>query len=207
MSEPSSASATREQRFVASLQELVTREQRAVLATLRRGLTRPPGEDPETYPYVVPFLPDQPRPRQEAAYFLVAGLFALWHQGSTRQTPTQTSADLGAALAEVRAQQAHERGQQPEAGDSLERRFVALLSSEWSALPYHLRQLVNLLRSREVPIDWLQLLGDLQRWDDPHRSVQRRWARSFWRVPAGEPDTPTPSTASAQHEAQPSAQE
>lgn len=198
MSEVATQSVSREWSFIKQLRELAEQENRAALAALRRGLGRPPGLAPETYPYVVPYLADKPRPREEAAYFLTAMLFALWHQGK-QATPNQTTPnettpssvqpsptppDFGASLAELRARQAHERGQAVEAGDSLERRFVALLSSEWNDLPYQLRQLVNLLRTREVPIDWEQLLRDLQRWDDPNRQVQRHWARSFWRAAA-----------------------
>ncbi|WP_025745509.1 type I-E CRISPR-associated protein Cse2/CasB [Kallotenue papyrolyticum] len=201
MSEAPTRPGSRDQRFIGYLQDLVAQKNRAALAALRRGLGRPPGHAPEMYPYVMPFLAESTRPREEAAYFLTATLFALWHQGRQDQPPARHLSDLGASLAALRALQAHERGQSPEAGDSLERRFVALLSSEWNDLPYQLRQLVSLLRTREVPIDWQQLLRDLQDWDHPNRRVQRCWARSFWRAAAsGEPeqsDTQTADTTQA----------
>jgi CRISPR type I-E-associated protein CasB/Cse2 len=39
------------------------------------------------------------------------------------------------------------------------------------------------LKSKDVPVNWNQLLWDLQNWEkreDPKYSVQKKWARSFW---------------------------
>jgi CRISPR system Cascade subunit CasB len=69
--------------------------------------------------------------------------------------------------------------------DALERRFTALLAAHPDDLPDYLRQAVSFLKSKEVPVNWNQLLWDLQNWDrrdDPKYSVQKKWARSFWGV-------------------------
>jgi CRISPR system Cascade subunit CasB len=55
-----------------------------------------------------------------------------------------------------------------------------LLNSHVDELSRHLRHAVGLLKSREVPVDWVQLLHDIPRWDYPSRRVQRDWARAFW---------------------------
>ncbi len=172
-----------ETRFIDFLRGLVDREERAELAALRRGLGKEPGTTPEMYPYVVPFLPKQPRANQEAAYYLVAALFA-WHQ---KHTNDDRYTNLGASLADFRWQQTVDRGEKEvQQGDSTERRFVAMLSSTREDLPYHLRQMIGLLRTKEVPVNWLQLLSDIQHWDDDtrrdryYRNVQRRWATAFW---------------------------
>src|SRR5512139_402968 len=60
--------------FVTYLESL--REDRGALAALRRGLGQPPGAAREMYPYVVPWLPAEAPRQREAAYFLVAALFA-----------------------------------------------------------------------------------------------------------------------------------
>lgn len=64
--------------------------------------------------------------------------------------------------------------------DGPERRLRSLLQSDREDLGAKLRQVVSLLRSHEITIDWQQLLNDLIRWDDVKRSVQKRWSQDFW---------------------------
>ncbi|MBI3978203.1 MAG: type I-E CRISPR-associated protein Cse2/CasB [Chloroflexi bacterium] len=180
----------------------VAARKRAALAELRRGLGVPPGQAAEMYPYVVPWLPDNAQPWQEEPYYLVAALFA-WHQrpwpkADGERRPT----NLGASFA--RLAQAVE-------SESIERRFTALLSSHRDDLPEQLRHAVGLLKSKDVPIDWAQLLADIQQWDRPRRTVQRGWARAFWgsvrstseaRQASGEGAPSTEQESSGTHAAQ-----
>jgi CRISPR system Cascade subunit CasB len=160
-------SESREVRFVNELEKLVRAENRAALAALRRGLGKAPGTIPEMYPYVVPYAPE----RGDDPYYLVAALFA-WHPNSWHDVERRSN--LGASMARVA---------QTSGSESIERRFVAMLNAPGEDLPEHLRHAVGLCRAHEVPVNWLQLLHDLQRWEAPgqeHRQVQRRWAGSFW---------------------------
>jgi len=143
------------------------REDRGALAALRRGLGQPPGTAPSMYPYVVPWLRDNTSPSEEAAYYLVAALYAYHPQeGGT--------GDMG---------QHFWRARDP-SGDNtaVERRFTALLAAHPDDLDFYLRQAVSCLKSKErpVPVEWSQLLADVLAWGHPERYVQRRWARSFW---------------------------
>jgi len=150
--------------LIAYLQSLAAREERGALAALRRGLGQPPGAAPEMFRYVEPFLPQVRSAAQENAYYLIASLFALHPQ-------TAASGNLGAHLAAVRT----------EGGDdALERRFTALLAAHPDDLPNYLRQAVAFLKSKDVPIHWNQLFWDIQHWDDPNHTVQKRWAAAFW---------------------------
>lgn len=153
--------------FIAYLQSLGEGEDRGALASLRRGLGRKPGSVPEMYRYVVPFIPQNIPTGQEAAYYLVASLFAL-HPKSSFQ------GNLGDHLAATRDQNN---------SDALERRFTSLLTAHPDDLPDYLRQIVSYLKSKEVPVNWDQLFRDLQSWDHPdwRENVQRHWARTFWR--------------------------
>jgi CRISPR type I-E-associated protein CasB/Cse2 len=119
------------------------------------------------YRYVIPWLPQNPSPRKEGAYYLVAALFA-YHPKYTLH------GNMGAHLAQTRG---------PEGGDeALERRFTALLAAHPEDLPVYLRQAVSYLKSKdEIPVNWSQLLRDLQSWAHPDRFVQKRWAGEFWR--------------------------
>jgi CRISPR system Cascade subunit CasB len=152
--------------FVEYLESL--RDDRGALAALRRGLGQPPGTVADTYRYVVPWLPAAAGPRSEAAYYLVAALFA-YHpaEGGT--------GNVGSHFA---------RAREPGGDDTaLERRFTALLAAHPDDLPTYLRQAVGFLRSKEVPVNWHQLFYDLQRWGYVQRPVQKEWARAFWGRP------------------------
>lgn len=173
-----SVSADREQRFADFLRTLVDREDRAALAALRRGLGKQPGEAAESHRYVVPFTGDLSIQR-EATFYLVAALFAR-HQESWSDGGEPGPRNLGASIERLAARTE---------GTSVERRFVALLNSHPEDFAEHLRHVVGVLKAGDVPIDWAQLLRDLQQWDREDRRVQRAWARAFWgrRPPADEP--------------------
>jgi CRISPR system Cascade subunit CasB len=156
--------------FVAFLQGLAQSNDRSALAALRRGLGRPPGEEPSMHRYVAPwYRPEQSR-WAEDTYYLVAALFAhhpvSWDE---RSGPS----NLGASFARLQ----NAGGGSPEA---VERRFASLLGVDAEDLHLHLRHAVSLLKSQDIPVDWGQLLTDLRWWGHEDRWVQRRWAQAFW---------------------------
>ncbi len=63
---------------------------------------------------------------------------------------------------------------------AIERRFVQLLDSDTEELPFRLRQIIALVASNRIALDWPALLDDLLRWGSPSRSVQIAWGRIFW---------------------------
>jgi CRISPR system Cascade subunit CasB len=158
-----------EERFIDRLQKLAEGQERGALASLRRGLGQPPGTVADMYRYVEPFLGEQGSGARfkESAFYLVAALFAL-HPKSTDE------GNIGTHLAKTRTDSG---------ADALERRFTALLAAHPDDLPEYLRQSISFLKSKDVPVNWNQLLWDLQNWEkreDPKYSVQKKWARSFW---------------------------
>jgi len=175
---------SQEERFINRLKELAEGEERGALASLRRGLGQPPGTVADMYRYVEPFLGQERGGLKESAFYLVAALFAL-HPQSTE------FGNMGAHMAKTRT----EGGE-----DALERRFTALLSAHPDDLPDYLRQAVSFLKSKEEPVNWTQLLWDLQNWDkrdDPKYSVQKKWARFFW---GGRQSTEQPDNSNNQGE-------
>lgn len=155
--------------FVAYLCGLAQREDRGALAHLRRGLGKPPGTAPETYPYVVPWLPAD-RPDRHEAYFLVASLFAS-HPEHSDDSPS-----LGDTFRRI--------GQSSEgAMAGAERRFVALLNAHRDEVPVHFRHAVAQARSEGIPVNYDALLRDTNDWGAEDRRVQRRWAGDFWQEP------------------------
>jgi CRISPR system Cascade subunit CasB len=80
-------------------------------------------------------------------------------------------------------------GQQAKGNDSedddiisepLRRRMDMLLASTRQDLPGHLRQVVSLLKTEEIPIDWAMLLNDILSWESRSRRVQWRWSQAFY---------------------------
>ena len=183
--------AERQQDFVRSLYGLnaaLTAEQyragpaRQQLAKLRRSLAGP-RQEADAYAVVFPF---DPPIREQKAWLLVAGLFAIHPHANTARGRT-----IGGAMRIVAAAR----------GQSAERRLTQLLSVDRQALPHYLRQAVQLLRSEDVAFDVHKLLADLiallgdENDDDAHR-VRLQWARDFHRPdrqsrPAGEPPSET----------------
>lgn len=158
--------------FVTYLEGL--RDNRAALAALRRGLGQSPGTVADMYRYVVPWLADDAPPWRETAYYLIAALFAY------HPDPGGVG-NVGRHFARTRAPQ----------GDNtaIERRFTALLAAHPDDLNFYLRQAVSFLKSKEVPINWHQLLSDVLGWGHPDRYVQQQWARAFWGRPTEESQT------------------
>lgn len=177
MSRPSE----RELAFAAYLAEMARERRLGALAALRRGLGKPPGQAPEMFPFVVPWLPAHAGWWEEQAYYLTASAFAAhqlsWPAGDGRG-PTNFGASMARLVAKV------------ESG-GVEHRFVALLSCHRDDLPQHLAHLVSLLQSKEVPVDWAQLLHDVRQWGREDRAVQRAWAGAYWTRP--EPAANPPS--------------
>ncbi|MCG3144750.1 MAG: CRISPR-associated protein Cse2 [Gammaproteobacteria bacterium] len=156
------------ERFINYLKELADDEDRAALAALRRSLGKTPGEAAEAHRHVLRFNPD---PWDEWAYYLVAGLFALHPESWAHKEVDRQSTNFGASFAWLKSKTD---------SDSIEKRLVALLDCHEDDLAEHLRHAVSLLRSKEIPVDWAQLLRDLRSWNHEDRFVQRRWARAFW---------------------------
>lgn len=161
------------------LAEPPERADRAALAALRRGLGKKPGEAPEMFPVLLRLLPVGPMWRRHTACaYTIASLFAMHPESWDGPGNGRWSRNLGASLRQLQ--------EGPESGGP-ERRVVSLLNSKDENLPEHLRGIVSLLRSRQVPVDWKQLAYDILQWTDPEREVQQRWATAFW----GQPNAPS----------------
>jgi len=174
-------------KFIAHLENLVRDKDRGALAALRRGLGKPPGTAREMDRYVLPYLPHSASEKQENACYLVGALFAYWHQGKDTIGPN-LPANIGTSLRALVERETAEGGSRDDAEKRVEKRLVALLNCHQDDLPDHLRHTIGLLKSKEIPINWLQLLNDVQNWQRESRDVQHRRARQFCRFGSqGEP--------------------
>ena len=150
-------------RFITYLEGLC--DDRGALAALRQGLGQPPGTVASMYRYIVPWLADDTPRWREEAYYLIAALFAYYPDPGGQ-------GNMGHHFARARDPQ----------GDNtaIERRFTTLLAAHPDDLATYLRQAISFLKSKEVPINWRQLLPDVMAWGHPERYVQQQWARAFW---------------------------
>jgi len=137
-----------------------------VRAVLRRSLAFDPWTFVHAYPYVEPFVKNEDNSLRRKMFYLVAGLWAAhWRTGRT-----------GAVMPIGRACAAY---QMASGSTSTERRFITLLDADTDQLPYHLRQMLALLK--EQSIDFGDLLNKLLFWNDEQKRTQNTWARDFYR--------------------------
>jgi len=189
-----------DQEFIKYLETLVSSRDRGAIAALRRGLGKPPGMVHQMDRYVLRFLSQNFKRGDDEPYYLVAALFAFWHQGL--DTLQNFDGNLGKSLLLLAKGQAEKPGLKfEEAQKRIEKRLVALLNSHTDDLPDRLRQIVSLLKSSGIPINWAQLLCDIRGWNHESRYVQRSWAREFWATLLEPEDSPKEDLAMAAVEA------
>jgi len=152
--------------FVAYLQSIEKRGDRATMAALRRCLGRELRPSPDAMRVVVPWLKDDFED-QRLRHFLVAGLFALHPLPGGH-------GNFGAVMRQLVD---HE---------SACKRFEALLDADLDQLPHRLRQALSLAKSKAVPVDWHRLYRDLGQWGHEKRYIQFQWAQAYWRPTPGQ---------------------
>jgi CRISPR type I-E-associated protein CasB/Cse2 len=137
-------------------------------------LRRKDSRSMEMYSVIGRFLPEKPKRNYENALFIVAALFAYYPDAKTNV------GNLGASLKELVNQERKKNPQYKLENSPIEKRFVALLNAEYDELPNYLRQIIGLLKSKEIAVNWQALFEDVQFWNNDNRRVQNAWARSFW---------------------------
>jgi CRISPR system Cascade subunit CasB len=162
------------------------REDKAMMASLRRGLRLKGGLAPEVSRVIQSRLAADAPPWLESAYYLVAPLFAFHNQ----EGGNGNMGDHFRALCDP--------GE--EIASNIERRFMVLLSSGPDEINDSLRQAISLLKSKQVPVNWNELMQNMIDWKYPNSErrdrVQKEWARKFWRTRQSENIPSTKSTDS-----------
>lgn len=167
----------------------------AELAKLRRGVGKEPGDLPELWGS---FLQDMPEAflagvkeptYAEWAVYLTITLYALHQQGQDSSVNREGNT-LGRAVHEL-AEKKTSPGQDW-TESSILRRFNALATADsMSEVSYHLRGMIQLMRSEGVRLDYPQLAVDLYelQWElngeqiverRPH--VRLRWGQDLYRM-------------------------
>jgi len=159
---------------------------RAMLANLRRGIGEVPGSVPALWEITFSGLPehlcgtDTSPSKAEWSIHTALTLYALHQQGKEmqQQPMNQKGATLGKSLRGLISSEDDEK--------RVKRRFDAAATSDsLEELSHHLRGLVQLLKSQNIPLDYPLLAQDLYWFQNPdHRDLVRLgWGRDFYRIP------------------------
>lgn len=165
--------------FINRLQELAgggnpARRDRASLATLRRGISKPE-DDYRIVAIIGRLLPDHIEPNEYVCYAHVASLFAI----NPHDMNDGTVSTIGAAARTL-------RNSLPGVGEkSLDLQFSAILDSNVEDLIHYLRHMVHRLASAPTPIrvNYRRLLIDLitlRSGESGERRTRRNWALQYW---------------------------
>jgi len=160
---------------------------RAELARLRRGIGKLPGSMPELWDITIKDLPeilvgkDEKPSYGEWAVYTTLTLFALHQQGKDlkSQCMNQEGMFLGKAVRTLI--------QTSEDENRVKRRFdAAATSNSMEEIAHHLRGLIQLLKSENIPLDYPKLTEDLYRFQFPEArdNVRLMWGREFYSMQA-----------------------
>ena len=156
---------------------------RSTLARLRRGAGCTPGEMPQLWGFFLDGMPEKwmgnrEPSRAEWAIYTALTLFALHQQGKDPETEwmSQPGAPLGKSVAGLIGAAEEE--------SRVVRRFHALATSvDMEELSHHMRGMVQLLRSKNIPLDYPALAEDLFWYQNAEYQgqVRLRWGQDFYR--------------------------
>ncbi len=159
------------------------------LAQLRRGIGHEPGSLPELFAITLQDLPegflskDGDATKEEWASYLSLTLYALHQQGYNAQTQpmhTKEGGSLGSAMSSLVSSYEGD----PNAEERILQRLQTLATSiDMKALSHHLRSVVQLLKSKGIPLDYGRLAGDLYEMQFPEgkKRVCLRWGEDLYR--------------------------
>lgn len=162
---------------------------KAMLANLRRGIGHEPGELPQLFGILLQDMPEKflsqrgEATRQEWVCYTALTLFALHQQGyhkGSLQMHTDDEVSLGTALARLR----DACGGDPNAEQRMVQKLRTLATAvDKKELSYHLRGIVQLLKSNGIAINYKKLAGDLYEmlFPESKRRVCLRWGQDFYR--------------------------
>ena len=158
---------------------------KAKLAALRKSINKPVGSDPETWQIVFDGFPekligksDEPN-RWELAAQTALALFSL-HMQSAKSDCHVSRVGLGQAVRKL-----IETGSRDEQESPVMRRFHALgTASTFTEIAYHARGLIQLMRAKDIPLDYGMLAQDFADLlvTSRQNSVRLRWARQLYKV-------------------------
>lgn len=157
---------------------------RAILARLRRGIDKHPGENADIWEVTLSDIDEQLQSldgeptHAEWAIHLALCLFANHQQGKDINSDCMNKKGwcLGSAIRKLKSNDSEE-------SDPIRRRFNVLATSgDIDEFAHHLRGMVQLLKANAIPLDYKQLTKDIYDFMIPERrnSLRLRWGQDFY---------------------------
>ena len=153
---------------------------RGLLAELRRGAGKKPGELPELWGVIFDCIPERLEGKDGASYaewavYTALTLYALHRQGS--------DGDVNAKGVSVGKAAAGLVTSDDDIGRVTNRLGPIMTAASPEDAAYHLRGLIQLLKSEGIMLDYAALAKDLYLFNisDHSDSVKLRWGRDFYR--------------------------
>jgi CRISPR system Cascade subunit CasB len=163
---------------------------RAMLAKLRRGIGKQPGDLPELFEILLGNMPeelygksDKPSYAEWAIYTALT-LFALHQQGKDHSMSAggkiegkNTGNSLGTAVGYLVRQ---DKEREP----AIKRRFDAVsTANEFTEFTHHARGLIQMLRAGDIELDYPRFAVDLYcyQFDEIRNRIRLRWGEDYYR--------------------------
>jgi len=159
---------------------------RAILAKLRHGIGKRPGSQPELWDITLNDLPEallskglEPT-RGEWAIHTALTLYALHQQGKDpkKQSVNSDGISLGTAARNLILSDANNE-------DAVNRRFnVTVMMDNFGGFCWQLRGIIQLLKAKNIAMDYPMLTEDLYWFQFPERqdSIRLKWGQDFYRT-------------------------
>lgn len=184
-------------RRIEKLQDMAERKEtgrsgNAMLASLRRGVGKAPGELPELFGVVLPELSEEftssdgIATKEEWASYTALTLYALHRQGGDGEKDlahTKEKVSVGRALKMLSDRQQEGKQDLNAEKRALQKMKMLITAKDMGELSYHLRGVVQLLKREEIPLNYIALAEDLYEFQcvDGKNRVSLRWGRDFYR--------------------------
>ena len=153
---------------------------RAMLANIRRGVGKSPGDLPELWGLIFDRMPEElfgERKTSDAEWAIYAALtlYAMHQQGSEENVHAADISVGKAAAVLVKSEDDTDR--------ILKRLNLIATAASQADLAYHLRGVIQLLKSESAKLDYARLAKELYlfRYPDTANEIKLAWGRDFYR--------------------------
>ncbi len=161
---------------------------KALMAELRRGIGHEPGKMPQLFGIILQDMPEEflssngEATKGEWACYLALTLFALHQQGyeiKSQPMHVDEKRSIGHAISRLASSYEDANGEQR----MLQRLQALATSVNMKEVSHHLRGIVQLLRSKGIPLNYGMLAKDLYELQLPEgkNRVCLRWGQDFYR--------------------------
>lgn len=161
---------------------------KAMLANLRRGVGREPGELPQLFGILLDDMPEKfwsksgAVTKEEWVCYTALTLYALHQQGyDTGSQPMHTDENMSLGKAMYKLASSYDGDANGEQRIVQKLRVLAT-SVNQRELAHHLRGIVQLLKSNGICLNYKRLAGDLyeMQFSEGRRKVCLRWGQDFY---------------------------